>query len=76
MTVVVVGGIVTDVVARLQAPGPLETGGDTPAVIRISGGGSGASLLAARLAGATAEESLRAAARLGARAVTRLGARP
>lgn len=42
MTIVVVGGIVTDVVARLQVPGPLETGTDTPAVIRISGGGSGA----------------------------------
>lgn len=44
MTVVVVGGIISDVVARLRttASGPLEVGTDTPAEIRISGGGSGA----------------------------------
>lgn len=42
MTIVVVGGVITDVVARLRSPGPLESGTDTPAEIRISGGGSGA----------------------------------
>src|SRR3977135_4626795 len=42
--VVVVGGLMTDTVA--PAPAPLARGSDTPAVVTMHGGGSGANIAA------------------------------
>jgi sugar/nucleoside kinase (ribokinase family) len=79
--------VAAEVVVKLGADGvvwagrgrdPVHAPAEHVELVDPTGAGDAftAGLLAARLAGAGVTESLRAGARLGARAVTQLGARP